>query len=124
MENVSLDSDRRGKNRIISSDYLDFRVSAEKPSIKEANLGNISEGGLQFLLPASESLPEDMVNSDIQGQVYNHRTNMNMKFKGKVLWQSERDLEGKKYYAFGVQFNADVLLPEAIYAVLLANSEL
>lgn len=123
-ENSGTEYERRGRSRILSSDYLDFRVSVESLSVQDAHLGNISEGGLQFLVPAGEVPKGEIVNSEISGLVFNDRTKMRMNFRGKILWKADRTMDNQKFVAFGVKFNADVLLPESIYAVLLANSEL
>lgn len=100
---------RRGVNR-----FVDCIVHITAPVRAEGDLLDVSKGGLKILLSdetASAALSDGV---QISGHIQSDDITLTMQFSGRIAWSKNVILYGDARWAFGISFDASVVLPEAI----------
>lgn len=115
--------DNRKYERFLVSQHLDCRVRLNGIENHLLQLSDISEGGMMVLLSSKEDLDVFSPPQNIAGEIVSDNTAIQMGFSGKIVWKRNFLESGRAFCSMGIQFAADVKLPEAIREMLSAEED-
>ncbi|MCB1315254.1 MAG: PilZ domain-containing protein [Leptospiraceae bacterium] len=109
--------------RIAPRDFQDYFVQVlVDDRLFDAQLGNISETGLCFLLTGLVDFDPDATHK-VEGTIRSRRLPESIVFKGNMVWNRQNSAQGEDQTLCGVHFFEQIDLPHALIALGMSAGE-
>jgi hypothetical protein len=108
-------TEKRKHSRITINRFLDCVVTIEGLGIQAAILKDLSAGGLLLLADQPLGAGTLKAGARVSGTVDSADIALTMKFTGTIAWERKTEIHNEIFTAIGINFDEDVLLPEALY---------
>ena len=115
--------ENRKYERFLISQHIDCRVRLSHAPAVLLLLSDISEGGMMLLYSGEADAKSFTAELSVNGEILSDNTAVCMQFEGRIVWTRQFTESGKSFTSMGIAFAPTVSLPEAIRAMLLADTD-
>lgn len=137
----------RNSLRLVPEDFRDYHITVSIDSQPfYGYIGNISETGVLALFPFQEAqintethkpLKTDSIaevfekktlqthltkHSHLHGTISSQKFHVEFQFEGEIVWAELRSHKKNDFFAIGIHFDTAFILPDALYALSVAES--